>query len=186
MIAMTDAQGTGTAQGPRLGLSVATTAVMTSVTVVFCLFVRIPTGRGYLNLCDVAIYFCAFVFNPMVAMVSGALGTAVADILSGYPQWALISLVVHGAEGFCVAWVLHGKNSLWREFASAFTGVLVVAGGYFALGGLLLTGFGAALVEVPGNILQASVGAVLGFSVSRSVVRAYPPVSDLGIRTPVR
>lgn len=163
----------------RVGLKVALVAIMTAITVVFTLFVRVPTTKGYFNLCDVAIYFCAFSFNPLVAFISAGVGTALADMISGYAQWAPISFIVHGAEGLIVALLLRRNRNAVRKILASTIGVVIVAGGYFLIGGAVLTGFTTALIEVPMNIVQASVGAVIGFAVSLAVAKAYPPIREL-------
>lgn len=163
----------------RVGLKVALVAIMTAITVVFTLFVRVPTTKGYFNLCDVAIYFCAFSFNPLVAFISAGVGTALADMISGYAQWAPISFIVHGAEGLIVALLLRRNRNAVRKILASTIGVVIVAGGYFLIGGAVLTGFTTASIEVPMNIVQASVGAVIGFAVSLSVAKAYPPIREL-------
>jgi hypothetical protein len=53
-----------------------------------------------------------------------------------------------------------------------------MCGGYFAAESLLY-GVGPALIELPLNLLQNAVGAVVGISLSLIVRRAYPPVSEL-------
>ncbi len=68
-------------------LKVAVVAVLTAVVVVFTLVIRIPTTKGYLNLCDVAICFIAFTFGPVSAFLAAGLGAAIADLISGYAQW---------------------------------------------------------------------------------------------------
>lgn len=163
----------------RVGLKVALVAIMTAITVVFTLFVRVPTTKGYFNLCDVAIYFCAFSFNPLVAFISAGVGTALADMISGYAQWAPISFIVHGAEGLIVALLLRRNRNAVRKILASTIGVVIVAGGYFLIGGAVLTGFTTASIEVPMNIVQASVGAVIGFAVSLAVAKAYPPIREL-------
>lgn len=163
----------------RAGLKVALIAIMTAITIVFTLFVRIPTGKGYFNLCDVAIYFCAFSFNPLVAFVSAGVGTALADVISGFPQWALVSFAVHGAEALTVALILKLGSKPQIKILASFCGVAIVTLGYFGLGGLLLTGFPTAVLEIPVNLLQSVIGAVLGFVVSAAVTKAYPPIKEL-------
>ena len=81
--------------------------MLTAVTAVFTYLVRIPIAptRGYLNLGDVAVYFSAFTLGPFTALLSGGLGTALADLLAGYPQWIPISMLVHGLQGLLAALV---------------------------------------------------------------------------------
>jgi len=99
-----------TDQAVSPALRIAMAAVLTAVTVVFTFMVRIPIAptRGYINLGDVAIYFTAFTFGPITALIAGGVGTALADLLAGYGQWAPISLVIHGAQGLTAGLIIRG------------------------------------------------------------------------------
>lgn len=165
---------------------VAVLAVLTAVTAVFTYLIRIPIAptRGYLNLGDVAIYFTAFTFGPVSALVAGGLGTALADLLAGYAQWAPISLFVHGLQGL-VAGLLASVSvrRRWGAFEPAWLlalagGMVVMCAGYLAAGAVMV-GFGAALAELPGNVLQNVVGAVGAIPLTLAVRKAYPPVREL-------
>jgi uncharacterized membrane protein len=168
----------------RDALKIAMVAVMTAVVVVFTMVVKIPTAKGYLNLSDVAICFVAFTFGPWTAFIAGGLGTALADLISGYAQWAPISFVVHGLEGLLVALVVRKKTEqnnipAVRKVLAALVCVATVSVGYFLLSGAFISGFAVALAEVPWNVVQSAVGVVLGLAVSYAVQRAYPPVRGL-------
>jgi uncharacterized membrane protein len=160
-------------------LKVAVVAVLTAVVVVFTMIVKIPTAKGYLNLCDVAVCFIAFTFGPWTALLCGGLGAAIADLLSGYAQWAPISFVCHGLEGLLMALAVKGGVKGIRIIISAIVCLVSVAGGYFLLAGFFISGVSVALAEGPGNLAQAAVGFVLGLVVSKAVKRAYPPVAGL-------
>ncbi len=165
-------------------------AVLTAVVVVFTIIIKIPTPtKGYLNLCDLAICFIAFTFSPLTAFVAGGLGTAIADIISGYPQWAPISFVVHGVEGLVVALIVKRsvqeisngvKVSPLKVIIAMIACIIIVAGGYFILSAIFMSlGFAAAAAGIPGNIAQSGIGVVAGYALSRAVVKAYPPVQGL-------
>lgn len=171
-------------------LRIALIAVLTAVVVVFTILVKIPTPtKGYLNLADLAICFIAFTFSPVTAFIAGGLGTCLADILSGYPQWAPISFVVHGLEGLLVAMIVKRtsdqisegvKVSNLKVLLAMIICIIVVAGGYFILGATVMSvGWAAAAAGVPGNIAQAGIGVIAGYALSRSVIKAYPPVQGL-------
>lgn len=156
---------------------VASIAVLTAVTTVFTLFVRVPSpARGYFNLADVAIAFAAFTFGPISAMIAGGLGTAFADLIGSYAQWAPISLVVHGLQGLTIGLIARIKpGNLPVAILAGVAGIAVMVVGYGA-GGALLTGIGPALAEAPGNLVQSAAGVILGIPLSLAVARAYPPV----------
>lgn len=161
-------------------LRVAAVAILAGVTAALTLLVRIPSpARGYFNLGDVVITFTALTLGPLTALFSGGLGTAAADLIGGFPQWAPISLVVHGVQGLIIGLIARLRPaSLGLAIGAGVAGVLVMAGGYLA-GGSILVGFGAELEELPGNLVQSAAGIVLGIPLSLAVRRAYPPVRDL-------
>ena len=160
---------------------IAAVAIMTAVTMVFTYIVRIPVAptRGYINLGDVAVFFTAFTFGPFTALISGGLGPAIADIVAGYSQWAPITFAAHGLQGLAAALVVKALSG--RKLAEAAGGLagMIVMVVLYLLGGAFMTGFAAAAVEVPMNILQNAVGILGGFVLSRAVKRAYPPVARL-------
>ncbi|WP_320128093.1 ECF transporter S component [uncultured Sphaerochaeta sp.] len=164
-------------------LKIAVVAVLTAVVVVFTMIVRIPTAKGYLNLCDVAICFTAFTFGPWTAFIAAGLGTALADLISGYAQWAPISFVVHGLEGLLVALIVGQQAGrvipFFKKVLAGLVCMATVSIGYFLLSAIFISGFSVAAAEIPGNLIQSGVGAVLGLAVSYAVQRAYPPVRGL-------
>jgi uncharacterized membrane protein len=168
---------------------IAIAAVLTAVTAVFTYVVRIPIPltKGYFNLGDVAIYFAAFTFGPVTALIAGGLGTAIADLVSGYAQWAPISLVAHGLQGLVIG--LIAGTHLSREglalgvvrvrwIIAVLGGTIVMCGGYF-VAQVFMLGIGAALAELfPANISQNVAGVVAGIPLSLAVRKAYPPVRN--------
>ena len=85
-------------------MRIALLAIMIAVTTVFTVIPKIPIPgtEGYLNLSDVAITFAGVAFGPIVGLVAGGVGPALADLMGGYGQWAGISLLAHGLEGFLI------------------------------------------------------------------------------------
>ncbi|MDC7126004.1 MAG: ECF transporter S component [Spirochaetales bacterium] len=160
---------------------IASIAIMTAVTMVFTYVVRIPVAptRGYINLGDVAVFFTAFTFGPFTALISGGLGPAIADIVSGYSQWAPITFLAHGLQGLSAALIM--KALYGRKVTEALAGVVgsVVMLVLYFLGGGLLAGFAASAVEIPMNAIQTASGVFGGFILSRTVKKAYPPVARL-------
>lgn len=135
-------------------------AILTALTVVLGRFIMIPTPNGLLTLLDAGIYFTAFYLGRKEGAIVGGLSGFLLDLLAGYPQWMLISLVAHGGQGYLAG--LTGR----RRVAGLFLAGLVMVLTYF-LGSLAFYGLPAALADVPGNILQNLVGMVLGLSLAR-------------------
>ncbi|GAB4524318.1 MAG: ECF transporter S component [Anaerolineae bacterium] len=159
---------------------IAVVAIMIAVTTVFTLSVRVPVPatNGYVNLSDVAIYFAAFAFGPWVGLIAGGVGTALADLIGGYAQFALLSLLAHGLEGFVAGWL--GKDRQFLGMVGAWAAGAVVMCALYLLGeGLVLTGWAAAFAELPFNAFQNLVGALVGIPLVLAVRKAYPPLTHM-------
>lgn len=158
------------------------TALMAALVFVLTVAVRLPTAAGgYLHLGDAAVAFSALAFGPWVGAVAGALGTGLADLYGGYPQFAFISFLVHGIQGWLMGWLVQRRLKTPAVVLAVVCGSVVVVAGYFTAE-VLLYGVAVALSEVLPNALQSIVGAVLGISLYLAVKRAYPPITRYQVR----
>lgn len=160
---------------------VAITAVMIALTTVFTIAIRIPipATQGYINFSDVAVFFVSYAFGPWVGLIAGGIGTALADITGGYAQFAALTFLAHGLEGLLAGWA--SRNGKLSGMLSGWAlGTVAMAGAYFLGEGLILTGWGPALAELPFNIVQCAVGALVGIPLVMAVRKAYPPIARLG------
>jgi len=157
-------------------------AVLTALITVLTLVVRVPMAptRGYIHLGDVGVYFAAFAFGPAFAGIAGGLGTGLADALGGYAHWAPLSFLIHGCQGLVAAYIGY-RAGLLRQLLGWLVGSIIMVGGYF-LAEVVLYGVGAALTEIPGNSIQAAVGALVAIPLAVAIRRAWPPIDFLGQR----
>lgn len=144
-------------------------AMFAALTCVATMVVHIPvpaTG-GYLNLGDAFVLLGALLLGPVHGFVAGGLGSMLADVLSGYPQYAIGTLLIKGASGLVAVLLWHalsgkkpGKH-LPLLFLSCLAGEAVMVLGYFAYEALALGyGLGAA-AAILGNVIQGAVGMLL-------------------------
>lgn len=152
-------------------LDIAVSAVMAALVCVATVIVQIPNPatRGYINIGDAMIFVSALTFGPFVGVIAGGIGSALADVLSGYGLYAPLTLIIKGLEGV-LAGLITNRKSVTRD-----TLAVAIAGGEMILGYFLcefyLLQFGwAALTEVPGNIFQIVAGGVIGIPIT-SVLR---------------
>jgi len=168
--------------------TVAITAVMIAVVAAFTMFIRVPipaTG-GYVNLSDVAVFFVAFTFGPVPALVAGGVGAGLADVLGGFAEFAWLSFLAHGLEGLLAGYVARRGFGPAATLVAWAVGAAAMLLGYFLGETRVMTGVGAALGEVPFNALQVVVGGVLGVALTVAVRRAYPPIVQMGQPRTVR
>jgi uncharacterized membrane protein len=163
---------------------IALAALLIALTTVFTLLIRVPVPatQGYVNLSSAAITFAGLIFGPWMGLVAGGIGAALADLLGGYAQFALLSLVAHGSEGFMIGWLGRGHRTVAGMILAWLAGSLAMIACYLVGEGLFLTGWPAAIAEVPSNAFQALIGAIVGIPLVLAVRRAYPPIDRLGQR----
>jgi uncharacterized membrane protein len=150
-------------------------ALMGALIFVLTVLVQIPLpATGYIHLGDAAITFTAYAFGPWVAMFAGGMGTALADILA-YPQYAVYSLLIHGAQGMAMGWIVRKHISPMTVLLSVVIGTAIIVAGYFAAE-ILMYGIGVATSGLIFNTLQGVSGGVIGVPLYLAVRRAYPPL----------
>lgn len=162
--------------------TLATTGIMTALVMGMTLIqiATTPDG-GYIHLGEIAMYFASFAFGPWVGAVAGGLGAGLADVVSGYPQWAPLTLVVHGLKCFIVGWIAYGDKTPLRLGLAVLVGGLIMVTGFFLGSGLIpfLGGWSLAVPSLLPNAVQAATG-LLGAAVFFAVAQAYPRIQQTG------
>ena len=124
--------------------------------------IPVPGTNGYVNIGDTIIFMTSILFGPIPGMIAGGIGSALADILSGYTHWALFTLIIKGIEGYVVGFIISKlKTTNLNIILSTLLGSIVMVFGYFVFGAYLSGGFGASLLSVPSNCVQGVVSMFL-------------------------
>jgi uncharacterized membrane protein len=139
--------------------------------------IPIPATGGYVHLGDAGITFAACAFGPWIAMLAGGIGTALADLSSGFAQWAIFSFLVHGAQGWVMGLITRKSHDVRMTVLAVIVGMGVLVAGYF-VAGIILMGVGAALGEILPNIIQGLSGGIVGLPLYFAVRKAYPPLTQ--------
>lgn len=161
----------------RAIIQLALSGVMAALVAVATFFVQIPNPatRGYINFGDIMIFVSALTFGPMVGGIAGSIGASIADLASGYAYFAPFTFVIKGAEGV-IAGLISNRISVRRDIlAVIFAGLEMILGYFLAEFFPLQLGW-AALTEVPGNISQVVVGAIIGITITIIIRKRLPEV----------
>ncbi|HHV61674.1 MAG TPA: ECF transporter S component [Firmicutes bacterium] len=163
----------------RLALS----ALMLAMVVVATMIrVPAPTYRLYFNLGEVVVYTAALLFGRRTGAVIAGVGSALSDLLLGYPIWAPFTFVIKGAEGYVVGAVASqastgieaggraGSGSSRRDLMAVALGAPIMIAGY-AISAWILYGLAAVPVELGGDIIQCFVGALVAIPLVRMLRR---------------
>ena len=121
--------------------------------------IPIPATKGYLNIGDTVLMCAGLLMGKMAGGLVGGLGSALADLLTGYTFYAPITLVVKGLEGFICGYLK--RNTKLHFGLCALIGGFIMALGYLLAEGLILYNFPTAILSFIPNIIQGIAGAVL-------------------------
>lgn len=135
-------------------------ALVASVVMVSTMYLKWPTPTGYIHLGDGVIYGAALAFGPSFAAVSGGLGSAMADILGGYANWAPWTLVIKAVAGWMIGKLGYTQGRT-RQLAAMVAGAGWTVAGYAAVTSIMFSPK-AAIAESLGNLVQVGSGIAIG------------------------
>ena len=141
-------------------------ALMASMTCVATMIIKIPSPmQGYLNLGDCIVLLCGWMLAPGYAIFAAGIGSALADIFSGYVIYAPATLVIKGAMAliaFMIYKLLHARlGKLPSQIVGGLLSEIFMALAYFVFEGFLY-GFAPSAVNIPANAVQGAAGLILG------------------------
>ncbi len=140
-------------------------ALVTALICVATMFIKIPSAfKGYLNLGDGVILVSGWILSPAYAFAASALGSALADIFSGYMIYAPATFVIKGLMALVAFYGFRLFNKKLRNLTSRIIcGVIaeiIMVLGYFVFEGFLY-GFAPSALNIPGNCLQGVAGIIV-------------------------
>lgn len=141
------------------------TALFTALTCIATMVIqiRMTVTEGYVNIGDCFVLLGAWVLGPYFGAFAGGVGSALADLLSGYMHYVPGTFVIKALMAI-VAAVLYRqigkKHNRLGQLASGIAAELWMVLGYFLYAWLLLGKGSAAATSIPGNLLQGAIGIV--------------------------
>ncbi|WFD11564.1 ECF transporter S component [Tepidibacter hydrothermalis] len=147
--------------------------LMTSMVCIGTMLIQIPVPatNGFINIGDSIIFITSALFGPVAGMVAGGIGSALADLLSGYAHWALFTLIIKGLEGLVVGILVKKYKNKFILSASMIIGSVVMVVGYYIGGGILKGSFIVSLESIPWNVVQGVSSTIIGVLVSSAIMK---------------
>jgi uncharacterized membrane protein len=141
-------------------------ALIASLTCVATMIIKIPSPlKGYINLGDCIVLVAGWMLSPAYAFLAAGLGSALADIFSGYLTYAPATFVIKGLMALIAYYGFKFLNKTFGTLPSRIlSGVLaeiVMILGYFVFEGFLY-GFAPSIVNIPANAVQGVAGIIVG------------------------
>ena len=141
-------------------------ALLASLTCVATMIIKIPSPlKGYLNLGDCIVLVAGWILSPTYGFLAAGLGSALADIFSGYVVYAPATFVIKGIMALVAYYgfkMLRKKigNLPSRIISGVFAEIIMILG-YFVFEGFMY-GFVPSLVNIPANGMQAIANLIIG------------------------
>ncbi|ABY93367.1 MAG: Uncharacterized protein XD65_0859 [Caldanaerobacter subterraneus] len=147
-------------------------AFMMALVTIGTMVIQIPTPatKGYINVGDSFIFLSSALFGPTMGFVTGGIGSALADLLSGYAYWSPWTFIIKGIEGLIVGLMYKKYTKEYLKVVSLIIGALWMVLGYYIAGGIMY-GFKTSLVDVPSNLVQGFASIIIGYILIRLISR---------------
>lgn len=135
------------------------TAVLAALACVATLVVRIPSPTGgYMNLGDTVVLTGAYLLGPLYGAIAGGIGSALADLISGYPLYIPATLVIKALMGFLAGALYRKQRKYFLVWSTAAELVMIV--GYWLYDGWLLGSLSGSAAGILSNLVQGVLGIV--------------------------
>lgn len=138
------------------------TALFTALCCVATMIIRVPSPTGgYINPGDAVVLLGACFLGPVCGAVAGGIGSAMADILSGYVIYAPATLIIKALMALCAGLIIQRMKGVLSVIISGIAAEIIMISGYFLFSAQFLgLGWGA-LPEIPGNCVQGVFGVTV-------------------------
>lgn len=142
--------------------------------------IAIPATGGYINFGDCIVLLGGFILGPVYGALAGGIGSALADILSGYAVYAIGTFIIKAAMA-AVAAILYRnlrKKIKLSTVISAIVGEIIMVAGYFIYESVFLKYGLAAAGAIAGNSIQAVAGTVSSVLLYKALY-AVPQIKNI-------
>lgn len=132
------------------------TALFTAIVCVATFIIQIPIPLGYAHLGDCMILLATDILGPLAGMLAGGIGSAMADLITGFAIWALPTLIIKSLMPWA-AYIFLKKNTIYFTVTGAVLSLLVMTAGYVIAGSIIYGSVAVGLTQTPGLLLKSAV-----------------------------
>ncbi len=141
-------------------------SLMAALVCVATMIIKIPSPlKGYLNLGDCIVLLAGWMLSPVYGFFSAGLGSALADLFSGYVLYAPATFIIKGCMSLIA---FYGSKLFYKKFSditsriiSGILAEIIMILGYYVFEGFMY-GFIPSAVNIPANAMQGVAGLILG------------------------
>ena len=141
-------------------------SMLAALVCVATMIIKIPSPlKGYINLGDCVVLLSGWLLSPLYGFLAAGIGSALADVFSGYIAYAPATFVIKGLMAIIACFGFHLLHKRLGDFLSrilsgALSEIIMILG-YFVFEGFLY-GFVPSIVNIPANSVQGIAGLIIG------------------------
>ena len=158
------------------------TALFAALIFIATTYLKLPLPfMGYVHLGDSLIFLAATLLAPTYACAA-AIGSGLADVIGGFPQYALVTILLKDLTALCFS-ARQEKCIKARNIIALIPAIMINAGGYYLFEVFLYGGFIPPLANLPFNVMQSVINGII-FVLIGMIIDKTKRLSDIfvGIR----
>ena len=145
---------------------IVTAAMLATLCCVATMIIQVPSPlKGYLNLGDCIVLLCGWFLPPAYGFAAAGIGSALADVFSGYGVYAPATFVIKGIMALIACYCFKGlHNKCGNTPARIIGGIMAeieMVLGYLLFEGFIY-GFAPSALNIPANAMQGLAGLIIG------------------------
>ena len=146
-------------------------AMLAALCCVATMVIKIPSPlNGYINLGDCIVLLCGWLLSPHYAFLAAGVGSALADVFSGYVVYAPATFLIKATMALIVCYSYRNLKARFGDMPTKILGAvaaeLLMILGYYIFEGFLY-GFIPSLVNIPANAVQGVAGIIIALLLSK-------------------
>ena len=131
-----------------------------------------PTG-GYMNLGDAVVLLSAYLLGPVWGAVAAGLGSALADLFSGYTAYVPATLAIKALMAAAAALIYSGmRRRTVSLLVCSLAAEAIMVAGYWLYDGLLLGSLAASAAGIPSNLVQSAFAIAASTALTAALRRS--------------
>lgn len=140
-------------------------SMLAALVCIATMIIKIPSPlKGYVNLGDCVVLLSGWILPPGYGFLAAGIGSALADILSGYTAYAPATFIIKGLMAIisCKGFSLLSKKikNLSSRILSGILAEITMILGYLLFESVLY-GFVPSLANIPANGVQGIAGIII-------------------------
>lgn len=155
------------------------TGMLTALTTVATIVIQIPTPtKGYVNLGDTIVNISGWLLGGFYGGMAGGIGSALADIITGYAIYAPATLIIKFFMAFACFKVF---NACQKKFStipsriiSAVISEIIMIAGYDIFTGFMYSSVQSAIFAIPEFAIQGIMGAMFSVLLYECILKRVP------------